>query len=375
MLEVSTSMALSVLYILLSPLRASAFDMPLHIQQDNIWPYLHWTQRAIIGELSVHCYVHYQSAYPILCAKIRKYFQLSEFISQTNTSSRSLNLHRFINEFNGVPTNQDIHFIEKLTVQICLTFEHSLDICNDLVEFFQLVDPCHRERLDLILKMNEPQIRVLNVESLTQMFEFGLDEMSESGTKCNRFTRFALAYLDAVLKNCEFGALHQIWQNIVGAELLDDYLARPALCRYPCTAYRAIECMIDDGLMSDGLNAQRLSLMSRHRSLLFNFELIMITAINSRRWSDLQLVQLLNFMIGGQLMEWKDMVYLLDIMMLNCACDINTLAYLQRYSGCACTVQKQAARQRRRALRNGTTASAGDTPTPVALNRPCCAVM
>ena len=319
---------------------SSTMDLVQNVSdiQSNIWCYLTWGERLIFREVSTSC------------NKMHRHLFQPE--SQTVTQFRNLSLHihiidpynlidfflerRYFNYFDPSLFNErmlDAHesmMIEKIIVditEIAPSFVAADRACTPWLRLFHDSFPSfdsnrlHSDRWPIVDINGSVVPCDRNVDKLYIIFRIAKIEMNLRKSKYNRYTRFAFVFLDSFLMSLDTigpritysnqsvnSILTHLWNDIVSVEFISDYLLRPRLLKFQGPAITAIELIIADSMrIRDSLNTDRLLLMVDHPRILFDFDIIFWSLVESPIWSEKTLTESLQFIVHHRLISWTQL--------------------------------------------------------------------
>ena len=291
-----------------------------------------------MSALCVACNRNYRLFYFDESTKVRKFFNLSRFIDRCqpeqlniwNFRKKMMDLELTYNTRSGHIhlSSTDVVLIEILIVELAYKAFHSWflipdvsDLCNALVRLLRTDDVKYRRLRAMYWpwfcnqRSGQSVLTNYRISMIKVMLRLGLKEWDDTGSKQNRYTRFALLSLDGLLNKVrddihyhtlghfKNDVLRLLWDTVQSVHFIEDFLQRSDLQTSSSLAIRAVDLIMFDALSVDGhLRTERLQLIYRHPRTLFHFQTMLSHVIDSER----NTIMMLDFVVEHELTRWVD---------------------------------------------------------------------
>ena len=319
--------------------RFSAFQQIQEVPdiQCNIWCHLTWTERLAFREVSASSNQMHRHQFPLECETICQFTLLSQRI-------RTIDPQKLVAFFSASKQclqyieNRDPMFVEKIIVDITEGAPSFVEASRASILWLSLHGVCcptfcrptfdsrgnglHSRYWPIVGNDGLVIPYEHNLNKLQQMFTLAQIEMDRTKSKYNRYTRFALVFLDSFLMSLDamdanilsFEADHSVkmvrrlWNGIEYVEFISDFLLRPHLRDIHEQVPSAIRLILDDAIgINNSLNIDRLMLMVHHPRLFFNFHWIFFEMAMAPKWNDKTRAKCLEFIVHHELITWSIM--------------------------------------------------------------------
>ena len=312
------------------------------VARHHLWCYLEWQDRLRLRAVctsfhDMHCDLFHNES-----IKITEFHKLSNWIKISDPSHLETTLKFWPYDIRAaLPDHNPLPYEDKLLIDkiIADIAERSLTFADAAIICTNFLNSIHMHCV-WIERNGWPSVTVhgtirsckLNVYKLCKIFKLAVHEMEKTLSKYNRYTRFAFTFLDSMLltldhdaKPCLDGGrrnyqaisqkkvIRSLWDQIVSVHFIPDYLQRELLRNHQGTASNAIRLIVRESLCENGmLNEDPLLLIVQCPRILFDLELILCEALESRDWGEDHLAQLVDFIVDHGLMSWPIMLETLE---------------------------------------------------------------